>query len=56
MSSWYQLREIREQVHKEAEENKFKEMTECPKCGYSSLRENNKGYMVCAICDYIILN
>ncbi len=54
--TWYQVRKIREQVHKEAEENKLIEMIECPNCGYSPLRENSKGYLTCAMCDYVMLN
>lgn len=51
--SWEQLKEIidanREQVLKEGMEP----ITECPRCGYSKLKENASGRKACEMCGWM---
>lgn len=49
---WQQLKEILENNREETAEEKAREITECPNCGFNELKENKNKDLCCPICGW----
>jgi len=50
--TWEQLKQINAENKKIAEQESMKEITECPECGWTVLKENKNQQLHCPICGW----